>query len=128
MWTANRKLDQHAAPQGAALGTVTLGGDPAGVYLGGERRGVAVYAPGGYQWQPVPGDRVLLVQAGDQRETPCLVGAQPPQKPLSPGEVRIQGGSGEMYLHEHGIALSGSVSVNGETLEQMILRVAARLL
>ena len=37
---------------GALTGVVTVSGDPAGVWLEGERRGVAVYAPGGYQWVP----------------------------------------------------------------------------
>lgn len=127
MWTANQKLDQRSAQQCAALGTVTLEGDPAGVYLGGERRGVAVYAPGGYQWRPASGDRVLLIHAGDQQEIPCLVGAHQPKDKLSPGEVRIKGGRGQVYLHNHGIALSGAVSVNGESLEQMIARIAAQV-
>lgn len=63
----------------ADLGLVTLGGDPAGVYLGGERRWVAVCAPGGYQWRPRTGDKVLVVKAGDQREIPCLAGVRQPE-------------------------------------------------
>ena len=63
----------------ADLGLVTQGGDPAGVYLGGERRWVAVCAPGGYQWRPRTGDKVLVVRAGDQREIPCLAGVRQPE-------------------------------------------------
>ena len=37
MWTSERRLERRAE-ESAALGQVTLGGDPAGVFLGGERR------------------------------------------------------------------------------------------
>lgn len=49
MWTSNRKQDGRTQEAPGDVGVVTLGGDPAGVYLSGERRWVAVYAPGGYQ-------------------------------------------------------------------------------
>ena len=75
MWTSNRKTEGRTVEAAADLGLVTLGGDPAGVYLGGERRWVAVCSPGGYQWRPQTGDKVLVVKAGDQREFPCLAGA-----------------------------------------------------
>ena len=117
----------------ADLGLVTLGGDPAGVYLGGERRWVAVCAPGGYQWRPRTGDKVLVVKAGDQREIPCLAGVRQPEiqgkeEPL----VRITGGSGRMDLNAKGVvldgketALKGRVTVNGERLEDLVRRIAA---
>ena len=78
----------------ADLGLVTLGGDPAGVYLGGERRWVAVCAPGGYQWRPRTGDQVLVVKAGDQREIPCLAGVCQPeiQEKEEPLEAGAAGG------------------------------------
>ena len=110
----------------ADLGLVTLGGDPAGVYLGGERRWVAVCAPGGYQWRPRTGDKVLVVKAGDQREI------QEKEEPLEAGAVRITGGSGRMDLNAKGVvldgketALKGRVTVNGERLEDLVRRIAA---
>lgn len=121
----------------ADLGLVTLGGDPAGVYLGGERRWVAVCAPGGYQWRPRTGDQVLVVKAGDQREIPCLAGVCQPEiqekeEPLEAGAVRITGGSGRMDLNAKGVvldgketALKGRVTVNGERLEDLVRRIAA---
>lgn len=120
----------------ADLGLVTLGGDPAGVYLGGERRWVAVCSPGGYQWRPQTGDKVLVVKAGDQREFPCLAGVRQPEiqekDPLEAGAVRITGGSGRMDLDTRGvvlngkeIALNGKVTVQEERLEDLIRRIAA---
>ena len=105
MWTSNRKTEGRTVEAAADLGLVTLGGDPAGVYLGGERRWVAVCAPGGYQWRPQTGDKVLVVKAGDQREIPCLAGVRQPE------------------IQE--TALKGRVTVNGERLEDMIWRIAA---
>lgn len=128
MWTSNRKTEGRTVEAAADLGLVTLGGDPAGVYLGGERRWVAVCAPGGYQWRP---------QTGDQREIPCLAGVRQPEiqekeDPLEAGAVRITGGSGRMDLNTKGVvlngketALKGRVTVNGERLEDMIWRIAA---
>ena len=121
----------------ADLGLVPLGGDPAGVYLGGERRWVAVCAPGGYQWRPRTGDQVLVVKAGDQREIPCLAGVCQPEiqekeEPLEAGAVRITGGSGRMDLNAKGVVLDGKetslkgrVTVNGERLEDLVRRITA---
>ena len=142
MWTSNRKTEGRTVEAAADLGLVTLGGDPAGVYLGGERRWVAVCAPGGYQWRPQTGDKVLVVKAGDQREIPCLAGVRQPEiqekeDPLEAGAVRITGGSGQMDLNTKGVvlngketALKGRVTVNGERLEgaeALLQRVLFRL-
>ena len=62
MWTAERNRNLHSGEPTAELGTVTLGGDPAGVSLGGERRWIGVYGPGGYSWGPTAG---VLVTGGD---------------------------------------------------------------
>lgn len=136
MWTSNRKTEGRTVEAAADLGLVTLGGDPAGVYLGGERRWVAVCSPGGYQWRPQTGDKVLVVKAGDQREFPCLAGVRQPEiqekDPLEAGAVRITGGSGRMDLDTRGvvlngkeIALNGKVTVQEERLEDLIRRIAA---
>ena len=66
MWTSERRLERRTE-ESAALGQVTLGGDPAGVFLGGERRWLPVCAPGGYSWQPGAGDKVLVLKAGVER-------------------------------------------------------------
>ena len=139
MWTANRKREGRTEECCADQGTVTLGGDPAAVYLGGERRWVSLYVPGGYQRRPKAGDKVLVVKAGDQRELPCLVGKRPDEEAgeeeLSPGSVRIHSGTGVVLLDEEGltlkgdaVALQGAVTVNGQGLETYIQDIVSQAL
>lgn len=121
----------------ADLGLVTLGATPPASIWGENGRWVAVCAPGGYQWRPRTGDKVLVVKAGDQREIPCLAGVRQPEiqekeEPLEAGAVRITGGSGRMDLNAKGVvldgketALKGRVTVNGERLEDLVRRIAA---
>ena len=127
MWTSERRLERRAE-ESAALGQVTLGGDPAGVFLGGERRWLPVYSPGGYCWRPGAGDRVLVVKAGDGRESRCITGRRQAEKELEPGEVRISGGTGGVRLYSGGTDLTGEVSINGQGLEEMIEAIVARAL
>lgn len=140
MWTSNRKLEGRTEECSADQGTVTLGGDPAGVYLGGERRWVSLYAPGGYQWRPRAGDKVLVVKAGDHRELPCLVGKRPDpladEEALEPGSVRIHSGTGVVLLNEAGLTLKGgevalegdTITVNGQELEAYIQEIVYEVL
>ena len=74
MWTSERSRNLSVEEPAAELGTITLGGDPAGVSLGGERRWLSVYGPGGYSWRPTSGDRVLVLKAGAEGESPCILG------------------------------------------------------
>ena len=71
MWTPERTARLAPIPPAAELGQVTLSGDPAGVSLGGERRWLPVYSPGGYCWKPAAGDRVLVLHTGPDQELPC---------------------------------------------------------
>ena len=115
------------------------GGDPAAVYLGGERRWVSLYTPGGYQWRPKAGDKVLVVKAGDHRELPCLVGKRPDalseEDELPPGSVRIHSGAGVVLLDEEGVtvkggkvALKGDIRINGQELEAYIQDIVYQVL
>ena len=139
MWTSNRKREGLSQECAADQGIVTLGGDPAAVYLGGERRWVSLYAPGGYQWRPKAGDKVLVVKAGDHREIPCLVGKRPDvlseEDELSPGSVRIHSGTGVVLLDEEGltlqgdeVALEGDITVNGQSLQSYIQNIVYQVL
>ena len=138
MWTANRKREGRTEECAADQGIVTLGGDPAAVYLGGERRWVSLYTPGGYQWRPKAGDKVLVVKAGDHRELPCLVGRRPdalPEEELPPGSVRIHSGAGVVLLDEEGVtvkggkvALKGDIRINGQELEAYIQDIVYQVL
>lgn len=126
MWISEARQAKKAAEPEADVGAVTMGGNPSGVLLGGERRWVQVYAPGGYQWRPAAEDQVLVIKAGGEQENPCLVGKRQEDGALEPGEVRIAGGSGEIRLTQAGVELKGMVYVNGMTLEQMIKAIAGK--
>ena len=124
-WEQSRQLPQREAA--AESGAVTLSGDPAGVLLGGERRWLPVYAPGGYGWRPAEGDRVLVLKAGSEGEAPCILAAPQPTAELEPGEVQISGGSSTIRLGREGLELNGEIRVNGRTLEAVIRAVAEEL-
>lgn len=127
MWTSKPAPRLPSEEPWADTGTVTLGGDPAAVSLGGERRQVPVYAPGGYQWRPAAGDQVLVLKAGAQRESPCVAGVCCQSGELSPGEVRISSGSGQISLRDGRVEIQGQLWINGEQLEKLIERLATRI-
>lgn len=116
MFLSKREWRQHGG--GAALtGMVTLPGDPAGAWLEGERRGVAVYAPGGYHWMPGLGDEVLVLKSGESGEQPCAVGVPAGWEGLQPGEVLITTGEASLKLEPDGtIRITGTVKVSGDLL------------
>ena len=57
MWSGQQGRLLPVEEPGAELGEVTLGGDPAGVVLGGERRSIPVSAPAlsTNTWSPTEG-------------------------------------------------------------------------
>ena len=109
------KRERQEYPVGMALtGPVTLPGDGLGVYLEGERRGVAVYSPGGYHWVPSPGDEVLVLKTGERGEKPCAVGVAAGGQGLLPGEVLISAGACAIKLGLDGqVSITGDLTVNG---------------
>ena len=123
MWTSERNRNLPAREAAAELGTVTLGGDPAGVSLGGERRWLTVYGPGGYSWRPTVGDKVLVLKAGAEGESPCILGTTQGEEELKPGEVRLAGCGSSIHLGEDGVSLTGQVYINGQTLEELIAAI-----
>lgn len=123
MWTSERNRNLPAREAAAELGTVTLGGDPAGVSLGGERRWLTVYGPGGYSWRPTAGDKVLVLKAGAEGESPCILGTTQGEEALKPGEVRLAGCGSSIHLGEDGVSLTGQVYINGQTLEELIAAI-----
>ena len=140
MWTSerNRNLPVREAP--AEVGTVTLGGDPAGVSLGGERRWLNVYGPGGYSWRPTSGDKVMVLKAGAEGESPCILGTTQDAEDLKPGEVRLAGvdcklllgqgqvemtgGEGSLRLGQSGLEVNGGLSIDGRRLEEIVREIA----
>lgn len=123
MWTSERNRNLPAREAAAELGTVTLGGDPAGVSLGGERRWLTVYGPGGYSWRPTAGDKVLVLKAGAEGESPCILGTTQGEEELKPGEVRLAGCGSSIHLGEDGVSLTGQVYINGQPLEELIAAI-----
>lgn len=128
MWTAERNRNVRSGEPAAELGCVTLGGDPAGVSLGGERRWIGVYGPGGYSWRPTAGDKVLVLKAGAEGEAPCLLGVPQEEGELKPGEVRITGGESSIFLGQERLELEGELYLNGQTLWDVVRDIVIDLL
>ena len=98
----------------ALTGPVTLPGDPAGAWIEGERRALAVYAPGGYHWVPGLGDEVLVLKTGERGELPCALGVPAQSGGLQPGEVLITAGAAAIRLKPDGtVDVTGRLTVNG---------------
>ncbi len=123
MWLSRRDREDPRGEGAAEVGTVTLGGDPAGVSLAGERRNVTVFGPGGYQWRPSVGQSVLVIKAGADGEELCIGGCRSDgQTGLAPGEIFLSGGGEQgagIYLRNDGsVELSGKVLFNGVVVSQ----------
>ena len=128
MWTSERSRRPRAEEAPAEVGEITLSQGTAGVNLGGERRWTALCCPGGYTWRPAAGDRVLVLKAGGEQESPFILGVETDGSDLAPGEVRLSGGSSTLRLGSGGLELNGNIQVNGMTLENYIKQVASSLL
>lgn len=128
MWTSERNRNLRVEEPAAELGTVTLGGDPAGVSLGGERRWLSVYSPGGYSWRPTAGDKVLVLKAGAEGEAPCVLGTVQDGGDLRPGEVRLKGGESSVFLGQDRLELDGNLYLNGRTLYDIVYGIVVSLL
>ena len=134
MWTSERNRRLASEEPAAELGAVTLGGDPAGVSLGGERRWITVYSPGGYSWRPTSGDKVLVLKAGAEGESPCILGTTQDAEDLKPGEVRLTGMECSLHLGQGQVEVTGGknsmslgqggLAINGQSLESMVREIA----
>ena len=136
MWLSGQQ--KRPADEGEVqTGIVTMSGGETAVLLDRERRGLQLYSPGGYAWTPKVGQLVLVIQG--KGEIPCVVGTL--QGGGVPDRVSIQAKklalSGETVgvisgqnaaIQGTRIDLNGQVYVNGETLEDLIRRIAASML
>ena len=121
MWLSKRDRQGQEPVRQARVGQVTLPGDPAAVWTGGERREVAVFGPGGYAWRPGAGDEVLVLKAGADGEQPWVAGQSCgwPEE-LQPGDVGIYAGQAAVVLKAGGtVDLRGSVTIDGVPLEEL---------
>lgn len=133
MWLSKREGHGKKEPAEALTGPVTLSGGELGAWLEGERRGMAVFSPGGYHWAPQVGEELLVLKAGESGEKPCAVGVAQGEG-LSPGEVVIQSGGASVCLRPNGelrlgteecavtltpdgnVTLTGIFTVNGQVV------------
>ena len=122
MWTSERSRNLPVREAAAELGTVTLGGDPAGVSLGGERRWMPVYSPGGYFWKPAKDEQVAVLHMGAEQEAPGVVGRVQDEtgEELEVGDVLISGNGTRLLLNRWGLDVTGEMTINGKKLEDLI--------
>lgn len=117
MFLASRKKEYQNAHQ-MQLGTTTIGGNPAGVYLAGERRNLSIMAPKGYSWTPSQGDGVLVLKSGEQGECSYIAGV-PLTDSLPAGTIQISNEDGSAYISlddQGNLYLVGNVFINGEAV------------
>jgi hypothetical protein len=88
-----------------------------------------VYSPGGYAWKPTAGDRVLVLKAGAERESPCIVGKVQQTGDLQAGAVKVSGdGTGAVSISGDRVELTGRVLLNGVSLEEYIRELVANMM
>jgi len=128
MWVSKQTKKSKDNSGSARVGVVTAGGQESGVYLGTQRCWLPVLAPGGYRWRPAVGDQVLVLKAGGERESPCVVGKPQGEADLQPGEVRLLGEASSVSLLGKTVGLNGRVEVNGVELEDLIAAIVIDIL
>lgn len=130
MWLSKQGKKTESSRM-AETGEVTLTGETVAVTLDSERRGLTVYAPDGYQWTPRLGQKALVLKT---EQGLCVVGV-PSEGKLAEGEVGLSAdGGAAVTLKRDGrvvltsrVELEGSLTVNGESLEEAIRRIAAQV-
>lgn len=131
MWLGRQQRRPAQAGEGQ-VGKVTIGGDRAAVLLDSERRGLEVYAPGGYRWTPRVDQKVLVIQG--RGEIPCVIGTR--QGESAPEKVTVESdGGSRLALEVSGaklegdrVDLNGEIYVNGERLEELIAKIVVMLM
>ena len=142
MWMSKRQTPvRQEHEEAAGLGVATMGGNPAAVYLGTERRALPLYGAGGLRWVPQVGDSLLVVKQGDCY---CVAGRElKPEETagLKAGEVALAAPNCAVTLRQNGrvevqgaaafsgaVELNGAVYWNGRDLEQRIRSIVMSML
>ena len=120
MWLSKRTT-QRPTDDGTIVGEVTIGGERAGVYMGGERRDLMVCAPGGYFWMPKVGDETLVIQCVDGMKLCAGLPMEKAPEGMEAGEVTIRSaGDAVLWLKNDGsmevrgdVELTGNVQISG---------------
>ena len=105
MWLGQYQRRPNQEGEGQ-VGRVTIGGEQTAVLLDSERRGLEVYAPGGYRWTPRVDQKVLVIQG--RGEIPCVVGVR--QDQTAPDEVTVESQDSHLNLAAEGAELTGGLS------------------
>lgn len=115
MWLSE-KAGMRAGGDAAFIGTITIGGQNAGVAEDGEVRNLKTIAPGGFSWRPRAGQDVLVLKCGGEGE--YVAGAvQSGTDGLESGEVVISSGAAKIRIRPNGsIELAGLVNITGALL------------
>ena len=114
MWLSRQKINQR---EECALqtGTVTMGSGKTAVYTDRERRGISIFAPGGYVWRPTVGQELLILKTEDGGL--CASGAEvlPAPEGFADGEVYItsKGGASVWLKNDGSLYLTGAVRIDG---------------
>lgn len=136
MWLSGQQ--KRPADEGEGqTGIVTMSGGETAVLLDRERRGLQIYSPGGYNWTPKVGQRVLVIQG--RGEIPCVTGALqgggvPDRVSIQAKNLALSGSTVSVISGQNAavqgtrIDLNGQVYVNGETLEGLIQRILAGMM
>lgn len=122
MWLSRGREEKTVEEVSAESGPVTMAGTEMAVYLAGERRNVALCTPGGYAWRPQVGQEVLVLKTGLAGEKTFILGSEMKERDLDPGQVRLGMGEAGVTCGEKTVELTGAVTINGERLEDFILR------
>ena len=104
MWLGQYQRRPNQEGEGQ-VGRVTIGGEQTAVLLDSERRGLEVYAPGGYRWTPRVDQKVLVIQG--RGEIPCVVGVR--QDQTAPDEVTVESQDSHLNLAAEGAELTALV-------------------
>ena len=143
MWLSGQQKRPAEEGEGQ-VGVITMSGGETAALLDCERRGLQVYAPGGYRWTPKVGQRVMVIQG--RGEIPCVVGARQdgdvPDRvgveaktlELSGEQVSAQGetvditAQGDAVVQGENVELKGEVYVYGMTLREYIISIIASIM
>ncbi len=99
------------------IGSVTLSGNVTAAHTDAEWRDVVVCGPGGYQWRPSLGSKVLVIKDPNGKRPYAVAECSGKTGELAEGEILISTGQASIRMSADGtIHLSGAVIVNGSPI------------
>ena len=71
---------------------------------------------------------MLVLKAGAEGESPCILGTVQGETELKPGEVMLKGGESFVHLGQERLTLGGEVYINGRSLYNIVRDIVIELL